>query len=311
MLRTCNLKTLDISENMLQGQIPLSLADCTTLDFVNMGNNQIDGTFPCHFMAISRLRVLVLRSNKLHGEIGCLHRHNTWQMLQIIDLSSNDFGGTLPMSLLTSLEAMKANVDFNHLQYDLTNYPFYEENYGDTMSVTLKDLQLELVKIPTIFTLIDFSGNRLEGPIPDSLGDLKSLHVLNLSHNAISGSIPPILGNMDQLESLDLSGNYLNGAIPTQLTNLHFFLTFSKSSFEGNLGLCGLLLNKSCLITTNKMEEAGDDDDDDDSEKKWFYMGIPPGFAVGFWIFCGPLVLMRSWRFAYYRFWDKVLFRLS
>ncbi|KAF8015134.1 hypothetical protein BT93_H0818 [Corymbia citriodora subsp. variegata] len=334
ILGTCSLKMLDISENLLQGKIPLSLANCKALEFVNIGENQIDGTFPCHFTAISRLRVLVLRSNKLHGEIGCPHSHYTWQMLQIIDLSSNDFGGTLPMSLLASLEAMKANVDFDLLQCQFSDYFRQRFYYEDTMRATLKDLQLEFVKILTVFTLIDFSSNKLEGPIPYTLEDLKALHVLNLSHNAISGSIPLVLGNMDQLESLDLSRNHLNGTIPTQLANLHFlsllnlsnnqlvgniptsgqFLTFSKSSFEGNLGLCGLLLNKSCSISKNKTEEAtddGDDGDNDDSEKKWFYMGILLGFVVGFWIVGGPLVFMRSWRFAYYRFWDEVLFRLS
>ncbi|KAL3753449.1 hypothetical protein ACJRO7_000794 [Eucalyptus globulus] len=302
---TCSLKTLDISENLLQGQIPLLLASCTALEFVNIGDNQIDGTFPCHFTAMSRLRVLVLRSNKLHGEIGCLHSHGTWQMLQIIDLSSNNFGGTLLVSLLASLEAMKVNKDFNHLQHQFSDYVNDELYYEDTMSATLKDLQLELVKIWTIFTLIDFSSNRLVGPIPNTIGDLKALYVLNLSHNAISGSIPPILGNLHQLDSnldflslLNLSNNQLVGNIPTSGQ----FLTFAKSSFEGNLGLCGLLLNKNCSITTNGTEEVGENGDDDDSEKKWFYMGIPLGFVVGFWVFFGPLMFVRSWRFAYYRF---------
>ncbi|XP_030449943.2 receptor-like protein 43 [Syzygium oleosum] len=335
---TCGLKILDISENFLQGQIPLSLANCMTLEIVNLGNNQIDGAFPCHFQAISSLRVLVLRSNKLHGEIRCPHSPSTWQMLQIIDLSSNNFSNTLPMSLLASLEAMKANVDFNHFLYEL--FQLMDIYYQDTVSVTFKGLKLELVKILTIFTLIDFSGNRLEGPIPDTLGDLKALYFLNLSHNVISGSIPPVLGNLDKLESLDLSWNYLNGTIPGQLANLNFlsflnlsnnqlvgsipirgqFLTFSKSSFEGNLGLCGLQLNKSCSTTMNGTEEVGsvstqsntdDDVDNDDIKKKWFYMGIPFGFVVGFWVFCGPIVFIRSWRFAYYRLWDKVLFRHS
>ncbi|KAF8031128.1 hypothetical protein BT93_D0353 [Corymbia citriodora subsp. variegata] len=285
---TCGLKTLDLSENLLQGQIPLSLANCTTLEILNIGNNQIDGTFACHFMAISSLRVLILRSNKLHGEIGCVHSPFTWQMLQIIDLSSNDLSGTLPTSLLASWEAMKAKVDFNHLRYRMnqTGGLYYQ----DTVRVTFKGLELELVKILTIFTSIDFSSNRFEGPIPNTLGDLKALYFLNLSHNAISGSIPPTLGNLDYIP------------------DSRHFLTFSESAFQRNLGLCGLQLNKSCSIAMNKTKEAGDDGNNVDSKKKWFFLGIPLGFVVGFWVFCGPLVFIRSWRFAYYRFWDKVLF---
>ncbi|XP_039173375.1 receptor-like protein 7 [Eucalyptus grandis] len=328
ILPTCGLKTLDISGNLLQGQIPLSLANCATLEVVNIGDNQIDGKFPCHFRAMSTLRILILRSNKLHGEIRCPYGPSTWQKLQIVDLSSNYFSGTISTSLLTSWEAMKANANFDYLHRFVPRTGLF---YQDRVIVTVKGQQLELVKILTIFTSIDFSGNRLEGPITHTLGNLNALHFLNLSHNAISGSIPSVLGNLHQLESLDLSQNYLNRTIPTQLANLNFlsflnlsnnqlvgsipaskqFLTFSESSFEGNLGLCGLPLNKSCSITMNRTEEVGDDRNNDDSEKKWFYLGIPLGFVFGFRVVCGPLVFVQSWRFAYYRFWDKVLFRHS
>ncbi|KAL3753566.1 hypothetical protein ACJRO7_000902 [Eucalyptus globulus] len=340
--RICDLRTFDISENLLQGQIPLSLANCTRLEIVNIGDNQIEGTFPCHFQAISSLHVLVLRSNKLHGEIGCQHSPNTWQMLQIVDVSSNNFSGTLPPQYLTTWEAMKVNVDINRIQYPFLYSDGLSDGfqYQDTITVTVKGLKVELVKILIIFTSIDFSCNNFEGLIPDTLGALKGLHFLNLSNNAFSGPIPSSLGHLQQLESLNLSWNDLKGTIPPQLSDLTFlsflnlsyntlegsipavkqFLTFSASSFEGNAGLCGFQLEqiaqKTQSIAANGVEEAScvptqsdtDDHGNNDDSEKWFYIGISLGFVVGFWIFCGPLALIKSWRFAYYHFWDKVLF---
>ncbi|XP_048127223.1 receptor-like protein 6 [Rhodamnia argentea] len=337
---TWGLKTLDLSGNRLQGKFPKSLANCTTLEVLDIGNNQIDDVFPCQLKSIASLRVLLLRSNKFHGEVGCPGTDGTWKMLQILDISSNNFSGTVPAQWLANWEAMKANVDFNHIQY-----PFLRLTglyYQDTVSVTIKGLEVELVKILTLFTSIDISCNNLDGAIPETLGALKALYVLNLSNNGFSGPIPPSLGHLQQLESLDLSRNDLNGTIPTQLSDLNFlsalnlsynklvgsipavkqFLTFSATSFEGNSGLCGQPLGTKCpnnnsglcgpLLGTNcGTEEAGDDGDDDDSEKKWFYLGTPLGFVVGFWAFCGPLAFIKSWRLAYYRFWDKVLFRHS
>jgi len=64
-------------------------------------------------------------------------------------------------------------------------------------------------------------------------------------------------------------------------------------------------------MDTNRTKEDGDDRNNDDSEKKWFYLGIPLGFVFGFWVVCRPIVFAQSWRFAYYCFWDKVLFRYS
>ncbi|XP_030518503.2 receptor-like protein 7 [Rhodamnia argentea] len=269
---TCGLKTLDISGNRLQGKFPKTMANCTTLEVLDVGDNQIDDVFPCQLKSIPSLHVLVLRSNKFHGGVGCPGTDGTWKMLQILDISSNNFSGTVPAQWLANWEAMKANVDFNHIQY-----PFLRLTglyYQDSVSVTIKGLQVELVKILTLFTSIDFSCNNLDGPIPETLGALKALYVLNLSNNGFSGPIPPSLGHLQQLESLDLSRNDLNGTIPTQLSDLNFlsalnlsynklvgsipaveqFLTFSASSFKGNSGLCGQPLGTKCPNNTNGTE---------------------------------------------------------
>jgi Leucine-rich repeat (LRR) protein len=46
------------------------------------------------------------------------------------------------------------------------------------------------------------SGNNLTGAIPPSLGNLKSLEILELGNNALSGSIPASLGDIETLNYL-------------------------------------------------------------------------------------------------------------
>nr|XP_011466459.1 PREDICTED: receptor-like protein 12 isoform X2 [Fragaria vesca subsp. vesca] len=265
----CTLKTLDFNGNHLEGKFPKSLANCTVLEVLNLGNNQIMGTFPCLLKNISTLRVLVLRSNGFYGRLGCSKSNGTWPMLQIVDIAHNNFSGEIPGRCLTTWQAMTGNEDdaqskINHLQFGVL--PFSDLNYEDAIAVTTKGVEMELVKILTVFTSIDISCNNFNGPIPAQVGQLKALYALNLSNNALTGPIPPSLSNLTQLESLDLSNNNLSGTIPPELTVLTFlsflnlsdnqlsgtipngnqFSTFGSSSYEDNEGLCGAPLLVKC-----------------------------------------------------------------
>lgn len=138
--------------------------------------------------------------------------------------------------------------------------------YQDSVVVTVKGSDIQLQKILTFFTTIDFSGNDFHGEIPEVIGTLHSLRLLNLSRNHLTVRIPFSLGNLINLESLDLSSNNLSGRIPMQLTSLTYlsvlnlshkqlegpipqgpqFSTFQNYSYIGNVGLCGFPLTKQC-----------------------------------------------------------------
>ncbi|KAF7143608.1 hypothetical protein RHSIM_Rhsim05G0221400 [Rhododendron simsii] len=243
----CALKTLALNRNHLEGQVPKSLSNCANLEVLNFGNNKMNGNFTCFLKNLSNLRVLVLRSNDFQGDIHCPGANNgSWPNLQIIDVSLNNFSGDLPSECFLHWNAMmidRRQSNCNH-----------------------KGREIELVKILSLFIAVDFSSNSFKGEIPHTIGALSSLYVLNLSRNALSGQIPSRLGNLTQLESLDLSVNKLNGSIPLTLARLTFLSvlnlsynhlvgriptstqlqSFSNTSFEGNVGLCGLPLSNSC-----------------------------------------------------------------
>ncbi|KAK8476668.1 hypothetical protein V6N13_149198 [Hibiscus sabdariffa] len=158
----CGLQNLDLNQNRLGGKVPKSLANCRMLEVLDLGNNQIEDTFPCHLNSTSELRVLVLRSNNFRGDVNCA-ANTTWPMLQIIDLASNSFSGKLSQGLLMTWNSMKAN-KFEpyspHLRYEL---PLWTGIYSqDSVRVTMKGLELELVKIQTFFTSLTFLPTNLK-----------------------------------------------------------------------------------------------------------------------------------------------------
>nr|KAJ0190107.1 hypothetical protein LSAT_V11C800404870 [Lactuca sativa] len=65
---------------------------------------------------------------------------------------------------------------------------------------------------------IDLSRNYISGPIPASYGQLR-LRVLSFLGNRINGSIPEALGDMSTLEEFRIDGTTLSGRIPDFIGN--------------------------------------------------------------------------------------------
>jgi Leucine-rich repeat (LRR) protein len=87
-----------------------------------------------------------------------------------------------------------------------------------------------------LFGLI-MPGNNLVGSIPEVLGNLSSLRVLELSDNRLEGCIPPTLGHLKELLLLQLSANRLSGTIPPELGGLSALqsLLLVANKLEGSL----------------------------------------------------------------------------
>ncbi|CAN1813396.1 Receptor-like protein 6 [Linum perenne] len=315
---SCALQTLDLSNNQLEGRIPKSLENCTMLEVLDVGNNKISDVFPCIQGIKSSLRVLIFRNNLFHGSLWCSYGDlTTWQQLQIVDLAFNNFSGPLNDKFLLTWEAMmqdrKETNDIIHFQPRRR-----KEYYRNSITVSMKGLELKLVKILTIFKSIDLSSNNFDGPIQEVIGKFKAIQVLNLSHNAFSGEIPSEFGNLSNVESLDLSHNKLTGKIPNELTGLTFlscmnlsdnylvgriptgsqFQLFDNTSFEDNPDLCGQPLSKSCTDPPDLVSH-----EKSSIRINWDILSKVFGFFCGLALIMLPASFWPSFRIWY---WPKI-----
>ncbi|CAN4111182.1 unnamed protein product [Withania somnifera] len=318
----CELESLDLSQNHLTGLLPSSLSNCTKLKVLNLGNNKIKDTFPCWLRNMSDLRVLVLSFNGLYGNIDCSRVSSNWTALQIMDLASNNLGGVLPRGLFLELKAMMVDPCLTHSCTEVLHF--------ETVTLSLKGQEVTLTKILLFFTSIDFSSNNFVGNIPETVGDLKSLYLLNISHNNLTGQIPSAIGNLKQLGSMDLSINNLGGNIPeklSSLTSLSFLnlsynelvgmiprgnqlQTFEESSFAGNKGLCGFPLNTTCKDNSAVAPSEPEVEEDNFISRMEIYASVILGFVVGAGIFFLPLMVSKRWNQSYNKIIDRSILRI-
>ncbi|KAF3325389.1 Receptor-like protein 12 [Carex littledalei] len=213
--QACRLKTINLSENVINGSLPNLLMYCNSLEILDLGNNRIVNRFPYWLGNLENLRVLVLRSNMFYGKISDVEittkgNDSFFPMLKVLDLSSNHFSGTLPKTIFVNLKAMMGATNTSSLYYFQMNISYIPY----VASVTYKGMSFDLIYSLGMFSYIDMSNNEYWGRIPEEIGQLKSLDVLNLSHNTLIGPILQEFANLQQFQLLDLSSNQISGHIP-------------------------------------------------------------------------------------------------
>ncbi|KAL1118735.1 hypothetical protein V6Z11_D01G055900 [Gossypium hirsutum] len=295
-----SLTTLALNDNKFEGLLPRSFVNCTVLRFLNLANNTLYDLFPRWLSVLPVLQVLILRSNRFYGRLDHPMATSSFLSLQILDLSKNEFTGPFPKIFFQSFRRLKLVAASQPQQMNRYDSP---ENYKKYVKLTMKrlEIELDLDKSLTNFTLIDFSNNRFSGRIPEALGELHALLVLNLSHNRLNDTLPPSLANMAALESLDLSSNKLGGRIPSELTKLtflevlnlsqnnffgpipvgHQFNTFDIDSYAGNLGLCGFPLSKKCGSEEERKPPTPKLVEDEDSAIPFIWELVMMGYGCG------------------------------
>ncbi|WVZ15027.1 hypothetical protein V8G54_012593 [Vigna mungo] len=337
-----NLQSNHFVENM-----PLSMGSLVWLESLNIGNNSLSGTFPTALKKNNNLISLDIGENNLSGSIPTWIGEKL-PRIKILRLRSNNFSGHIPNCICDMIflqdfdlaqNSLCGNIPkcFNHFSAMLqknksTDLIIHTQNISSqaiSISIWIKGKSYLYNSILGLVTNVDLSNNKLSGEIPREITYLDGLIYLNLSKNQLSGQIPPSIGNMRLLESIDLSRNQLSGEIPLTISNLSFLSnldlshnhlegkiptgtqiqSFEASHFIGN-DLCGPPLPINCssnkqisYIERSERENGG-------HGVNWFFVSFTLGFIVGFWIIIAPLLIYRSWRYAYFCFLDNIWYKV-
>ncbi|RHN51106.1 putative non-specific serine/threonine protein kinase [Medicago truncatula] len=293
---------IDLSYNSFSGSIPHSWMNLKELGVLDLWSNGLSGELPSYFSNLKQLQTMNLGENEFNGTITILISPN----FQVVILRENKFEGSIPPQLFNlsylfhlDLAHMKLSGSLPHNVYNLTHMvTFHVDLYYPTTFNLFTKGQDYMYQVNPDRRTIDLSANSLFGELPLELFQLVQVQTLNLSHNNLTGTIPLLIGDMKLMESLDFSNNKFFG---TQLQS------FNASSYIGNPKLCGAPLNNCTMKEENpRTATPSTKNEDDDSIKESLNLGMGVGFAAGFWGICGSLFLIRKWRHACFRFFDRV-----
>ncbi|XP_059309598.1 LRR receptor-like serine/threonine-protein kinase GSO2 [Lycium ferocissimum] len=250
-----SLSYLNLGQNKLAGSVPKELERVTGLRYLDLNGNDFEGSFPTVIDNFQELEILNLAGNGFEGRIpkfiGDLHH------LRILDLASNSFDESIPEGLMKlenlqyiglsrnnlsgpipdNLDGLKMMTRRQNEATILLGYFYSLKFTGAQLEIVTKGQTQILESVYSYNSGFDTSSNALTGKIPETIGLLSGIPLLNLSHNNLSGLIPKTIGEMISLESLDLSYNHFAGEIPVTLTLLDFlqYLNLSYNNLSGKI----------------------------------------------------------------------------
>ncbi|KAG2380697.1 uncharacterized protein HKW66_Vig0200690 [Vigna angularis] len=186
-----NLQVLNLQKNSLTDRFPCFLSNISTLRIMDLGLNKLHGSIGCPRSSADwkMLHIVDLASNNFSGEIpGALL--NSWKAMMRDDNGVSEFGhlfidlydhydpknfqdllSSVDKSLLARIAKLFTNASRSILDQSSTeSYNAVDiSRLQNSITITNKGKQMELVRIQKIFTYLDMSSNNFEGPIPNEL----------------------------------------------------------------------------------------------------------------------------------------------
>ena len=210
----CGITEIQLDECNMRGVVPDQLSLLSSLTYLHLNNNFLNGTrldVACGLPALSELR---MRLVNLEGSIpSCLVQVTG---LARLDVGYNLLTGTLP-DMLGALS--------------LLSYLDFEYNFHLEGSIPPAFCQA------TALRFLDLGSNQFTSSIPSCIGQLTAISHLALYYNQLIGTLPTELSLIQMGVVFLFHGNEFSGSLPTALHQLGQLstLTVNDNRLSGRL----------------------------------------------------------------------------
>ncbi|KAK9987950.1 hypothetical protein SO802_028189 [Lithocarpus litseifolius] len=221
-----NLIALNLGYNHLSGQIPNSMGQLIHLNTLRLEMNNLSGEVPLSLKNCTELTVLYLAYNSLLGNIPTWIGENL-QNLKFLSLRSNDFSGNIPLQLCQLKFLNHLDLSSNNLSGSIPPCVFL----GMTSFVdTIPDMNYPYMAYSDSVKLTFNSREFIREFIRNSNYSFYLSNIFDLSSNRLSGKIPTEVMSLVGLLVLNLSKNQLVGTIPPNIGEMAHLKALDLSS---------------------------------------------------------------------------------
>ncbi|CAL4984040.1 unnamed protein product [Urochloa decumbens] len=217
-----SLRVLDLSYcSLASASQLLPHLNLTNLEVLHLSNNYFDHPIAsCWFWNLTNLKYLDLGSTNMHGQVP--DALGDMASLQVLDFSG--YAVTSKGIMISHMKNL-CSLEILDLQDSLL--------YGDATELFESLPRCSPNKLLELY----LAGNNIHGKLPNWMGKLTSLAILDLNTNNITGPLPASIRHFTCLRTLDLSHNQLTGRIPNDigmLTNLTY-LDLGHNELDGSI----------------------------------------------------------------------------
>ncbi|KAL6627383.1 hypothetical protein ACP70R_031109 [Stipagrostis hirtigluma subsp. patula] len=217
------------------------VGNLSNLKYLYLGTVDLSGNGAtwCSVFANStpQLQVLSLPACLLHGPL-CGSLSGIHSLTEIY-LPYNSISGQIPDSFadIPSLSDIVLTFNFIHgwfppKIFQNRNITTIDVRYNFELSGSLPNFSSDSILMNLLVSNTNFSG-----PIPSTIGNIKSLNRLGLAATDFSQGLPSSIGELKSLRSLEVTGAGMVGEIPSWITNLTSLalLEFSNCGLSGEI----------------------------------------------------------------------------